>query len=230
MGNRPQRHFSHQCLYRERKYCWGRCFEALWPVSLLYGELQFKSRSQVVFQHLGFRQEMTTPQKHAALNPCRAAACTTRRGACSRGAAGRFQQPTTSRRGAAPLVTVAAAACGGSSSGSPASQLRRPLWVAAASAASAGTSSSSPGGHGSRRRRPSWVSAASAPGAGSQGSSGDSAGPASQEESAEAAFATVQRCMALFLARQHSSDLDSVVEYLPEAVIDRLLERKAAKL
>ncbi|EFN59604.1 hypothetical protein CHLNCDRAFT_56464 [Chlorella variabilis] len=36
--------------------------------------------------------------------------------------------------------------------------------------------------------------------------------------------------MALFLARQHSSDLDSVVEYLPEAVIDRLLERKAAKL
>ncbi|KAL4447540.1 hypothetical protein ABPG75_004759 [Micractinium tetrahymenae] len=50
------------------------------------------------------------------------------------------------------------------------------------------------------------------------------------EESAEAAFAAAQACMALFCeARQSQRDLDSVVAFLPEAVIDRLLERKRAK-
>lgn len=48
-------------------------------------------------------------------------------------------------------------------------------------------------------------------------------------ESAEAAFATAQRVMDLFMSRSGDADLDSVVEYLPEAVIDRLLERRAAK-
>jgi hypothetical protein len=35
--------------------------------------------------------------------------------------------------------------------------------------------------------------------------------------------------MELFMSRSSGADLDSLVEYLPEAVIDRLLERRAAK-
>ncbi|KAL4434663.1 hypothetical protein ABPG77_002786 [Micractinium sp. CCAP 211/92] len=54
--------------------------------------------------------------------------------------------------------------------------------------------------------------------------------PSPSEESAEAASAAAQECMALFFAsRQSQRSLDPVMEFLPEAVIDRLLERKRAK-
>ena len=58
---------------------------------------------------------------------------------------------------------------------------------------------------------------------------GGGGGASEEESSVEAAFAAVQSCMLVFTTRQSSGDLDNVVEFLPEAVIDRLLERKRAK-
>ena len=60
--------------------------------------------------------------------------------------------------------------------------------------------------------------------AGSSSDSGDAA------ESPDAAFATCQSCMDMFCERQQSSDLDTIVAYLPDTVIDRLIERKRSKL
>jgi hypothetical protein len=63
--------------------------------------------------------------------------------------------------------------------------------------------------------------------AGSGGTSGG--GGDAGTESAEAAFAAAQSCMDLFLSRRRSCDLDAVINYLPDTVIDRLIERKRAK-
>ena len=54
---------------------------------------------------------------------------------------------------------------------------------------------------------------------------------ASPEASPDAAFAACEACMALLRApRLSPADLDAVVAYLPDTVIDRLLERKRSKL
>lgn len=53
----------------------------------------------------------------------------------------------------------------------------------------------------------------------------------SPEASSDAAFAACEACMALLRApRSTAADLDALVAYLPDTVIDRLLERKRSKL
>ena len=79
------------------------------------------------------------------------------------------------------------------------------------------------------RRAALSAAAAGGGGGGGSGAAGGGSGASEEESSVDAAFAAVQSCMALFTTRQSSDDLDNVVEFLPEAVIDRLLERKRAK-
>jgi hypothetical protein len=81
-----------------------------------------------------------------------------------------------------------------------------------------------------RQRGQAVAAAAAGNGGAGAGSGAGSGGSSSEPDSAERAFQTVQSCMELFISRKQASDLDSIVEYLPEGVIDRLLERKRAKL
>lgn len=55
----------------------------------------------------------------------------------------------------------------------------------------------------------------------------DGGGASRSGESSEAAFAAVQACMDLL--QRPDRDLDALVAFLPDTVIDRLIERKRAK-